>query len=185
MRAVWLDVPEWFLEERRRLGWDKKDELWDGVLHMVPPLSSAHQRRVADLFAALAAIAKRLGLEIWGDATGIYGGDNNWRIPDVTLARPEHVSERGLESAVLVVEMLSPNDESRDKLAFYARVGVREVWIIDPHSRAFEIYALGADGYAQVPILAGAAISPALGVTLAVVDGPRLRLTDGTDHADI
>jgi len=184
MRAVWLEVPEMFLEERRRLGLDKKDELWDGVLHMVPPPASAHQRRVADLFAALIPVAKRLGLEIWGDATGLYGGDKNWRIPDVTLARPEHVSERGLESAVLVVEMLSPNDESRDKFAFYARVCVREVWIIDPHSRAFEIYALGDDGYTQVPT-AGPAISPALGITLAIVDGPRLRLTDGADHADI
>lgn len=37
MRAVWIGVPDRFLEERHRLGHDKQDELWEGVLHMVPP----------------------------------------------------------------------------------------------------------------------------------------------------
>ena len=39
MRAVMLDVPESLLDERRRLGLDVFDEVWEGVLHMVPPPS--------------------------------------------------------------------------------------------------------------------------------------------------
>jgi hypothetical protein len=31
------------LDERRRLGQDVRDEMWDGVLHMVPPPGGAHQ----------------------------------------------------------------------------------------------------------------------------------------------
>ncbi|MEO8843780.1 MAG: Uma2 family endonuclease, partial [Kofleriaceae bacterium] len=150
MRAVWLEVPESFLEERRRLGHDKKDELWDGVLHMVPPPSSRHQRVSIDLLVALADIARRLGLEFWSDSTGLFGPGENWRIPDVTFARPDQASERGLESAELVVETLSPNDESRKKLPFYARIGVREVWLVDPATRVVEIFALQAGGYAAV-----------------------------------
>ena len=59
MDAVWIDVPEEFLEERRRNGQDKKDELWEGVLHMVPPSSPRHNRVSFDLYIALRAIAAR------------------------------------------------------------------------------------------------------------------------------
>jgi hypothetical protein len=37
MRVVWLEAPGGLLEERRRLGLDIRDEMWDGVLHVVPP----------------------------------------------------------------------------------------------------------------------------------------------------
>jgi Uma2 family endonuclease len=181
MRAVWLQVPETFLEERRRLGQDKKDELWDGELHMVPPPSLSHQRLSADLLVALAPIAKRLGLQFWADATGVYGPGENWRIPDVTLARPDQGSKRGLESAELVVEILSDYDESRKKFPFYAKIGVSEVWLIDPATRATEIYTLVTGEYASVPFVDGRARSPRLGIELAIVDGPRLRLdADGS-----
>lgn len=32
-----LEVPEGLLAERARLGHDRFDEMWEGVLHMVPP----------------------------------------------------------------------------------------------------------------------------------------------------
>jgi Uma2 family endonuclease len=175
MRAVWLSVPESFLDERRRLRHDRKDELWDGELHMPPPSNSQHQRVSTDLIATLAPIARRLGLEVWGGSIGIYGlGDDNWRIPDVALARPDQTSERGLEHAELVVEVLSPHDESRQKLPYYAKLGVREVWLIEPSTRVSEIYKLDGDWYELV----AASTSPMLGITLQLVEGPRLRLTD-------
>jgi hypothetical protein len=43
MRVVMLDAPQELLDERRRLGQDVRDELWDGVVHMVPPPCDAHQ----------------------------------------------------------------------------------------------------------------------------------------------
>jgi hypothetical protein len=44
MRAVLLEVPEAMLAERRRLELDGRDEVWNGVLHMVPPSGGPHQR---------------------------------------------------------------------------------------------------------------------------------------------
>jgi hypothetical protein len=59
MQAVWLAVPESFLEERRQLGLDRRDELWDGVLHMPPPPSFVHGTIGFKLAAALIAIGER------------------------------------------------------------------------------------------------------------------------------
>lgn len=127
----------------------------------------------------LVPVARRRGLEFWSDGTGVYGpGDKNWRIPDISLSRPEHASARGLETAELVVEVLSPDDESRQKLPYYAKIGIREVWLIDPTTRVIEIYTLVTDTYELVAFVNGVAMSPCLGITLSVVAGPRLRLAD-------
>jgi Uma2 family endonuclease len=183
MRAVWLEVPEELLEERRRLGHDKRDELWDGALHLVPPPSSIHDRLIIDLIDALGPIARRRELLRW--TAGLFDAPKNYRVPDLTLAGRQHVSKRGLEGAELVIEVLSPYDESRDKFPFYARVGVREVWLIDPKTRATEIHVLHDGVYAPVAFEAGVATSPVLGITLEIIAGPLLRLRDGDEIADV
>jgi len=48
-----LDVPSHLLAERRRLGLDLFDEMWEGELHMVPPPSEEHQRTGGRLSVAL------------------------------------------------------------------------------------------------------------------------------------
>ena len=130
MRAVWLQVPEWFLEERHKCGHDGGDEVWDGELHMPPPPAMIHVRRQKDLLLALKPVADRRNLEVWPEPIGIFGpaaSATNYRVPDGSLAKPEHASERGLECAELVLEMLSPHDESRAKFPFYAKARVREI----------------------------------------------------------
>ena len=82
MRAVWLDVPEAFLAERHRLGNDKLDELWEGVLHMVPPSSLGNARITTDFVVALTPIAARRGLQVWTDGTGLFDAPKNYRIAD-------------------------------------------------------------------------------------------------------
>ncbi len=52
------------------------------------------------------------------------GVDDDYRVPDQAYARPELRSERGIEGpASLVVEILSPNDETYQKLDWYGAVG--------------------------------------------------------------
>ena len=102
---------------------------------MVPPPSSLHETVATELMFALKPIADRMGLVVRMATSGLFGSEKNYRIPDVLLARPHHMSERGFEAAEVVVEVLSPNDESRDKFAFYASRGVREVWICWPRAR--------------------------------------------------
>jgi Uma2 family endonuclease len=181
MRAVWIKPDRAYLEERRRRGQAKRDEVWDGVLHMVSPPVSAHCSLSTQLTIALDPIAKRRRFNVWGDSVGVFDHDENYRVPDVTLARPDQVSKRGLEGAELVIEILSPDDESRDKLPFYASVGVREIWLIEPEMRAIEIYTLRGSAYLPVAPTS----SPFLGIAIDVVDGPRLRLRDGDEVFEV
>ncbi len=187
MRAMWLEVPEEFLEERRRLGHDRKDELWEGVLHMVPPGSFVHGSVSDDLVAALTPMARRRGLLVRSGQIGVFdpNAGQSYRIPDVSVARPDQRSERGLEGAELVVEVTSPNDESREKFPFYARVGVREIWLVDPVTRETEVHGLRDQHYEPVAFEAGIAISPVLGITLAILAGPILRLRDDDVISDV
>ena len=171
MRAVVLEMPPHWLEERRRLGHDKRDEVWDGVLHMVPQPGMPHMRLEAALFRALAPIAEAHGFEAVFEAS-LYASidDKNYRVPDISVVDPANTSERGIERhAEVVIEILSPDDESRDKLPFYAMCGVREVWFIEPKTRTFEILSLD-DRCATIRTE-----SAVLGIRLSTVDGPKLR----------
>lgn len=183
-----LDVPERWLEERRRIGADRRDELWEGELHMVPPPSGAHQRLGTDLFLVLAPLARARGLLAWYDSTGLFrpGVDDDYRVPDHVYARPELATERGVDGpAELVVEIRSPADETDAKLSWYAALGVGEVLVVDPPSRTAEVYLRRADQLVAVaPGPDGVAVG-ALGAVLATVAGPRLRVSWDGGSADL
>jgi len=183
VRAVMLDVPQALLDERRARGADRWDEMWEGELHMVPPPSVEHQRLGAELFLILGPLAKARGLVPFYDATGLFrpGVDDDWRAPDSAFARPEVLSRRGIEGAAsLVVEILSPDDETYRKLGWYASVGVGEVLVIDPETRGVELFANRDDRMVPVePVFV-----ECLGVGAETVDG-KLRLTWEGGTADI
>lgn len=63
------------------------------------------------------------------------------------------VSERGYEGAEVVIEVLSPNDESRDKFPFFATKDVREVWLVEPKTRAIELYELRKGRYVRDAVI--------------------------------
>lgn len=179
-----LEVPQALLNERRRKGLDKSDEMWEGELHMVPPPSTEHQSLGAELFLVLAPLAKRLGFDPWYDPTGLFrpGADADWRVPDQMYARPDLRSVRGIEGhAALVVEILSPGDETYEKLGWYASVEVGEVLVIEPLTRSVELFA-NRDGH-MAPVEPPLVIQ-ALGVTAETVEGT-LRLTWDGGSADI
>ncbi len=178
-----LEVPQALLDERRAKGLDKSDEMWEGELHMVPPPSAEHQAFAVDLFLILAPRAKELGLLPWYDPTGLFrpGVDDDWRVPDQIYARPEAASARGIEGAAsLVVEILSPHDETYQKLDWYASVGVGEVLVVDPRTKNVELFA-NRDGR-MVPV--EPVVIECLGIRAETVDGV-LRLTWDGGTADI
>jgi Uma2 family endonuclease len=72
---------------------------------------------------------------------------NNYRIPDAGLHRQR--SGAWLHTAALAAEILSPGDESWDKLAFYAAHRVDEVVIVDPVQRVAHWLALDEHGEYQ------------------------------------
>jgi Uma2 family endonuclease len=128
------------LEERRRMGGDRWDEVWEGELHMVPPPSGRHQAFGSELLVALHALVRARGCKVAHDI-GFFRASDDYRQPDLAIYRPEQASERGLEAAAeLLVEIVSPGDESRTKLPWYAARDVQEVLLIDSVTLAVELY---------------------------------------------
>src|SRR5690242_11932206 len=123
MRVLLLEPDPAWLERRRRLGLDHFDEVWDGVLHVVPSPTATHQRFERALERVLAPLAERQGFEIFHhfDLVDRAKGDQNYRQPDLAIVSPSDVVERGMNGhAELLIEILSPNDEAREKFPFYA-----------------------------------------------------------------
>lgn len=178
-----LEVPQALLADRLWKGADRWDEMWAGELHMVPPPSERHQEVGLALLRALLPQAEERGL-IGRYETGLFrpDADKDWRVPDQTYCRPELRSERGIEGpAALVVEVLSPGDETYEKLDWYADLGVSEVLVVDPASRRVELYS-NQDG--RMARVAPPLVIQALGVTAETVEGT-LRLTWDGGVADI
>jgi Uma2 family endonuclease len=145
MAAVPVPVSEREIDDRRRLGIDSLDERWAGEWRLVNPPKLWHPILSTHLLFALAPAARAKGLLAIGDACGLFGAEEDWRVPDQTYARPEDAREEGFVSAELVVEIRSPGDDSYRKLPFYAARGVREVLIVHCDRRA-ELYRRSAEG---------------------------------------
>ena len=180
MRAVLLEVSEPMLDERRALGLDGRDEVWDGVVHVVPPPGGRHQRLGS---ALLKVLAQRRGLVV-SYGTGLFWQDDDYRVPDLMVYRPEQQSERGAEGAELVIELRSSGDETYAKLDFYAVLGVREVLVVHPGDRRVELFRLVGDRLLPVSgDASGGVRSDVLGLTCAT-GGQQLHLTwDGGSAA--
>ena len=182
MRVVLVNAPESLLDERRRLGMEKFDERWEGEWHFVNPPKSWHPRLNFDLGLVLGPRARQLGLEPFGDSTGVFADkETDWRIPDQVYVRPDQVIEEGVTGAELVVELCSPGDESYEKLPFYAGRGITEALIVH-RDRRFELFRLDDDGAYQ-PVDDGR--STVLGVTFSTVEGPKLRIDCDGDSAEV
>jgi len=46
MKSVLVETPAELIEDRRRRGLDRRDEVWEGVYHMVPPATGEHEERL-------------------------------------------------------------------------------------------------------------------------------------------
>jgi Uma2 family endonuclease len=171
MRVLMLDAPQAMLDERRRLGLDVRDEMWDGVLHVVPPPGGPHMEFGAEFLLVVAPIAKQRGL-LPRYETGLFRGDKDYRVPDQMFFRPEHRSPRGAEGAELVLEIRSDGDETYEKIDFYSERGVREMLVAHPEEGRVELFrAVGGRLIPMQPGPDGEHVSEVLGITLRTVDG--------------
>jgi Uma2 family endonuclease len=76
------------------------------------------------------------------DEIGLFASVDDYRLPDLGVYRPDQASARGIErTAELVIELVSPGDESRAKLQWYAARGVREMALVDRDTLAVELFA--------------------------------------------
>jgi Uma2 family endonuclease len=132
------DVERRLLAERRRLGLDRFDEVWDGVYFMSPAPNNEHQGLGGELTAIF------IELVTWKRKGRIFPSCNisadedwtqNYRIPDVAVfLKGNSARDMGTHwngGPDLTVEILSPDDRSWEKLPFYAALGTREILLID------------------------------------------------------
>jgi Uma2 family endonuclease len=152
MRTLILDPPtsglDELLERRRRSGLNRLDEVWEGVLHMVPAPNHGHASVETQLMRLLGPYADAAGLELIGQSN-LGEGEHDFRVPDSSLHRPG-VHGTWHPTAALVVEIVSPGDESWEKLPFYAAHDVDEVLIVDPQEHTVSWLALQDGEYRPI-----------------------------------
>ena len=176
MRAVMYEVPPDILAWRKRTGADRRDEMWEGVLHMAPSPNREHQDLEGTMETYLRLRwARPRGARVYHQINVCPPGGwpNNYRIPDLVLLTPARFAidhNEYFEGAPdVVVELRSPGDESYEKLGFYAALGVPEVWIIQRDSKEPEIYTLQGNDYVRQPANTAAwVLSAVTGIELRV-----------------
>lgn len=129
------------IDQRRRDGTDRFDEVWEGVYVVNPPPSFRHSTVAGLVVDLLRPLAEPRGLVVRREV-GI-GGHDDHRIPDVVVARVADLDdqEHYLLTATLVVEVLSPH-ERVDKRPFYRSRNVDEVVLVDPLSATITWFAV-------------------------------------------
>jgi Uma2 family endonuclease len=70
-------------------------------------------------------------------------------------------------------------------MPFYAKCGVGELWLVDPETRAHEVYVLRGKSYFAIADFDGITHSPLLNLDLSLAPGPKLRLAWPAGSAEI
>jgi Uma2 family endonuclease len=134
---------------------DRRYEVIDGELFMTPAPSWRHQTGLMKLGIAVGSwvYEHHLGWVVQAPV-GVVLDDDDGVQPDlvfVSNARANILTDRGVEGAPdLVVEVLSPSTEARDrgiKARRYAAAGVPHYWLLNPQTRAIEPFVLGEAAY--------------------------------------
>lgn len=132
------------IERRRALGLDLYDEVWEGEYHMAPAPRPRHGAVDARVGVVLNRFAMERGLI---DSSPFNLGEpDDFRVPDRGVHRTMPTGAYAA-SAALVVEVVSPHDESWEKLPFYAAHDVDEVVMVDPDSEVVTWLVREGDGY--------------------------------------
>jgi Uma2 family endonuclease len=177
------------LRQRANNQSDRWDEVWEGVYVVSPQPNDEHQEiatLLASIFAHIIDFAKlgkvRAGVNVT-DRKKEW--KQNYRCPDVAVflngTTAVNLGTRWLGGPDFVVEVVSKGDSAREKLDFYAKVGVRELLLVDRFPWALELYRLeagllnlvGTSDPSQSQILT----SEALPLTFRLIPGePRPRI---------
>jgi len=139
----------WSEEDYLNLPYSRLVEFDLGRIEVLDMPSELHQALVLFLYEALIAYVRRhklgrvlvapLPVKLW---------EGKMREPDLLFMRREHASRRHenyWSGADLVMEVLSPNDPSRDKITKrqeYARAGIPEYWLVDPLEKTVTVFTL-------------------------------------------
>lgn len=136
-------------------------QLIDGEFHVSESPSVSHQRIVGNLYLILGnwTQSAREGL-VYLAPLDVYLSEYDVVQPDllfVSTKRLSIIEKNGLYGPPdLAIEILSPSTERLDKrakLELYARVGVREMWLVDPDLGTVEVRRFPEDRGSPVQVL--------------------------------
>lgn len=134
---------------------DKRYELIEGELYMVPSPGFCHQTVSMNISHPLKKFVKinNLGTVLYAPFDVVLS-ETDVVQPDIIFVSKERMglmTEKNLRGAPdLAIEILSSSTKERDKLVkkrLYGEYGVKEFWIVDPDKRAIEIMVLGESGF--------------------------------------
>lgn len=134
---------------------DRRYELIEGELYMVPAPNFQHQTISRDLGVVLWKFVKKnnLGTVLYAPFDVVLS-ESDVVQPDiifVSKGRLNLITEKNLRGAPdLAIEILSTSTRERDKLIkkrLYMEYGVKEFWIVDPDKKAIKVMALKETGF--------------------------------------
>jgi len=143
------------IRRRLRTGAGRKDEVWDGVYVMSPDADFDHQEiagRLAGVILHAVDFDKSVRVFPGGNVSDRdEGWKKNYRVPDVQVflaGNPARLLKtHSVGGPDFAVEIISPQDRSRKKFAFYAKVGVRELLFVDRDPWKLELYRHRDEAY--------------------------------------
>jgi len=134
---------------------DSRYQLLDGELVLAPSPTDKHQNVAGNIYFFLRRFASDANVgRIRIAPLDVVLGENDVVQPDVLFVSNERatiITDENIEGAPdLVVEVLSPSTEGRDrgyKCDLYARHGVRECWLVDPAAETVEVLTEVAESF--------------------------------------
>jgi Uma2 family endonuclease len=130
---------------------NKYEMLW-GELHMAASPPFAHQDIQASLIVRLRGYVRERGLGKVVGPIDLYRDEVNYVQPDISYFTTEQLSQITQQQIrqvpPLIVEILSPSTaktDREDKRRWYAELGVREYWLVDPLEQRVEVIDLATD----------------------------------------
>ena len=129
---------------------DKRYEIIDGDLFMVPSPNEAHQRFLVTLTNIMVNYVRKNKLgSIYCAPFDVLFSEEDIVQPDIIFVSNENrkiITKDNIKGAPdLLVEILSPGTSKRDlgiKKKLYAKNGVCEYWIVDPAQETIEVLNL-------------------------------------------
>ena len=137
---------------------DKRYELIEGELFMVPAPAPYHQEVSKNLFLALNSYieSKKLG-KVYYAPLDVVLSDKDVVQPDILFISRQRLSiitKKNIRGAPdLIIEITSSTTRKRDgvlKRKLYAKFGVKEYWLVDIEKEEVEVLSLGEKGFERV-----------------------------------
>ena len=147
-------------EDYLHLPEEKRYEIIDGDLSMVPAPSTLHQDISRNIEFILWKFVKENELGVVFDSPcDVVLSEVDIVQPDIIFISRERlniITEDNIQGAPdLVIEIISKSSEYRDRVIkrkLYSKYGVREYWVVDPGKKEVEVLELKESGLEKVRV---------------------------------